>query len=766
VQALAACAELIGVFGQEDVTTQAADPAPEPATPAVAGVDVVANVKANLIARGISLLGSDGAFEITKRVAWALRESGIGLLDKPTGNHAEFPVGSGNFFSVDVLCYQDGVYVDMLVASGAANTPAWQIQPSAADVPAKWRAPLDPGDVGTVSTINDKFGIHNAPYPRSPWAKRGQPPFSPFGYDLRLYTGNNTFQDLIFRFPVHFLYIRALTGAVGPVVWWSALNSAHSAGEERYAPDCILQVQIDPTFVGGAAEDAQEQRTLVRIGGTNAAINATAVVYQVCAICDPAMRFTDSGALFEHGVGSAHTSNLDNERFTPEAAFVHQEQVGNTTTVRLHYKGPGHAAAALSPANAAEVASALTFAKGTLTSDAAFHTASFSQIAYFALRRDDGSGHAGVPKVLQLASFTGDGSASRTVGLSPPSGVRPAFALVVPHDAAWVQRDPSHTGTTSTQFPSTANAATGITGGGIDSISLGSILNTLGVVYDVFVIPGSATAGNGGWSVNGEFIPVEPDSPAFSEGPWDGEPEDPEAPDVPDAPTDGPIDEDELDPIGTATDYATGCVAATQQIANLALQRIGVSKRITDLVNEQTQEASAVRLTYTEDLSKTLREFPWPFATRYATLVLVAGTATVPVNGDWQYSYRVPANMMFARRIVNPAGTKRNFDADPVKFRLGADDTGQLIYTDQVGPVELEYTIRPTCAASSGDALFRDALCWRLAASLAPTLSRDAERQKFCLMMYENAKAIARVPGANEGQQDKAGDADWITGRN
>lgn len=759
VQALAASAELIGVFGQEDVTTQAAEPVASPPTPAVAGVDVVTNQKANCVARGISLVGDDGAFQINKRVAWALRESGIGLLEKLTG------ANSGGY-ATDVLVYKTGVWVDVLINAGTSNTPAWQIHAADPALALRWKEPIDPGDAGELSTINEKVGLHNAPYPRSPWARHGQPPFSPVGFDLRTYVGNGTFQDFIFRFPVHMLWIRPLTAGSGPIIWWSSMNTAHAGGELRYAPDAVLQVQIDPTFVGGAAEDAQEQRTLVRVAGTNVAMNSNLANYQLLAICDPGMRFSNAGALSEHGVALDAVTNLDNERFTPECLFAQQEQSGNTATVSLFYKGPGHAAASISSLGAAETASALAMQQGSLTSSSAFHNGSFSQIAFFALRRDDGSGDAGVVRVLQLASFTGDGSASRTVGLSPLSARRPGFAIVVPHNGAAVYRDPSHTGTTSTTFPNTANAATGITGGAIDSISLGSALNSNGVVYDVFVIPGGTTAGNGGWSQNGEFIPVAPDSPKFGEGPWDGEPDDPEAPVVPPTdPTTTPPFPSPIDPTGTATDFATGCVAATQQIANLALQRIGVSKQITALVTEMTQEAIAVRLTYTEDLSKTLREFPWPFATRYATLTLVAGTSSVRVNGDWQYAYRAPANMLFARRIVNLSGTKRGFDPNPIAFRVGADDTGQLIYTDALTP-ELEYTIRPTCAASSGDALFRDALCWRLAASLAPTLSRDAKRQAFCLTMYEQAKAIARVPGANEGQQDKSGDADWITGRN
>src|SRR5690349_18269590 len=56
------------------------------AAPAFAQVEVVAAVKADLQARGVSLAESCGAFQITKRVAWTLRAQGAGVLDKPAGN--------------------------------------------------------------------------------------------------------------------------------------------------------------------------------------------------------------------------------------------------------------------------------------------------------------------------------------------------------------------------------------------------------------------------------------------------------------------------------------------------------------------------------------------------------------------------------------------------------------------------------------------------------------------------------------------------------
>lgn len=106
--------------------------------------DVVASVKADLQARGISLADACGAFAITRRVAWNLRSEGAGTLDKPSGNQCE-----GR--AVDIIVYGDGRAFDILTDAGGANGPSWApIVPVDA---ARWRAPADPGDVSPPAGV-------------------------------------------------------------------------------------------------------------------------------------------------------------------------------------------------------------------------------------------------------------------------------------------------------------------------------------------------------------------------------------------------------------------------------------------------------------------------------------------------------------------------------------------------------------------------------------------------------------------------------------
>lgn len=611
------------------------------------------------------------------------------------------------------------------------------------------------------------IGLHNAPYPRTPWARKGvAPPTSPYAIYGGTYVGNGTFQDLPFATPIHFLWIRPVTGGAGGVEWWSSLNAAHLGGGQSYEPDAPVEVLIDPLFVPGVVETPQ-LRTIVRIAGLDANKNAAGVTYAYVAVGDPGIRFLNAGAFKVYGGTTDYVEQLDVAAFNPDWVFVLLEQNGNTGTQRLHSKGPGSAATFLTPVGAAEIAG-LSKAAGSLTAKTALLAVNptSTQIAYLAIRKNDGSADVGLPGVAWITSYVGDGSASRTITFAPASGLRPQWAMVVGHDGTTIQRDHQHTGTTSTQFPNSANAATGITGGGIDSLSVGSVLNANGVTYDVLVFPGSATAGNGGFSPAVINVPVDPAPPPGGAGtPWDPTPAQPEA-EVPVVVT--PV----VAPGGDVTDFGTQCVVASTKIINQALSHIGISKYVLDILLEQSEEAAAARLHYSDDLSATLRDFPWPFATRYANLVRVAGTLAAPVNLDWVYAFRAPDFMMFARRIVNPSQIRRAFDPSPIDFRVGSDDTGPLIYTNQVAVIDgavaeplLEYTIRPTCAASTGDALFREALAYRHAASLALPLARDKDKATFCLQVYQSLLVRAQIAAANEGQQDPPGDAAWIIGR-
>lgn len=81
---------------------------------------IVAQAKADLLAAGRDLSGTDGAFLIVMEAASRIPSAGV--VDKPQGNHAAFEGGS---YSVDGIMFQDGRFFDCLGDGGGANTPQW-----------------------------------------------------------------------------------------------------------------------------------------------------------------------------------------------------------------------------------------------------------------------------------------------------------------------------------------------------------------------------------------------------------------------------------------------------------------------------------------------------------------------------------------------------------------------------------------------------------------------------------------------------------------
>jgi hypothetical protein len=130
-------------------------------------VELVAQIKADLVARGVNLTGPCGAFAITRPLAWALRDEGYGLVHKEPGQNG--CDANGDRFAIDALMLKDGQTFDVLVSAGGeedhnkqpipgtGNIPAWQkVKPQP---PANWRAPfvdlLAPPDPPVIITDPD-----------------------------------------------------------------------------------------------------------------------------------------------------------------------------------------------------------------------------------------------------------------------------------------------------------------------------------------------------------------------------------------------------------------------------------------------------------------------------------------------------------------------------------------------------------------------------------------------------------------------------------
>lgn len=616
--------------------------------------------------------------------------------------------------------------------------------------------------------------VHTAEYPLSPYS-RTELPMAPIIVEGGTYVGNSLGQDLSFALPPAFVMVRPLTGIAGHLTWWTGLLGAHFNNALGFGGgNAFHGWKQNLDFVPGSPDTAdQQQEYLVRLAGTATQVNATGVTYQYVAFMDPAARYSRATQVgLSTNSGLPRTEPLDDAEFTPQHALICSEAENTTTTNGMYQKSAGNSADGIHPSQGgAEVANAVTFGAGSLVWRAGLISDSFANYTALCFRRSDGNNSPNEPKAMFFGTYTGDGAASRTINLSPATGLRPLYLMV--QGASFYHRDPSDV-TNSSRTHTGGTSTTAITAGGTDSFTIGITLNTNAVVYHYWGLWGGATAGNGGWSQNGEFVQVESDSrfPSDWEEPVVVEPVVVPEPgvvltDEPDLEEDTELLDDTFNVGGLLGGQA--CEVYTRRLVNRALGRIGITKVIGNLATDQTEYATAARQHVKEDINAVLRDHPWAFATRYQDLVLSSGSAAAPFSNDWTYAYLAPNSMMFARRIsTQPPG--RSYGYAPVVFRHYMHVTlGPLILCNAEAttavPLVLEYTIRHTCPAFFGDAIFRDALVWRFAKSLASSLARDSAKAQYCEGMYRDVLSRASTVVEREQQQDKHGDADWIDAR-
>lgn len=204
----------------------------------------------------------------------------------------------------------------------------------------------------------------------------------------------------------------------------------------------------------------------------------------------------------------------------------------------------------------------------------------------------------------------------------------------------------------------------------------------------------------------------------------------------------------------------------------MALSHLAIGKAIASLTDTTTEEAKACALFYPQVKAEVLRDFPWPFAWRYAPLVLVDGTEAVASTQDFQYAYRLPDDALAVHRILGENRTAS--DASRIPYSLGSDAVGGLLYTD-VAPVtattdvlaqpELEYIADVDEARLPPDVA--QAMAFKLAFYLAPRLTggdpfKLGERAAaaYDAMLLQSHGAAAR-----EQQIDGPGESEFILAR-
>lgn len=338
---------------------------------------------------------------------------------------------------------------------------------------------------GTIDVEDwpNRFMLHNCRYGNTGWGNIGSIPLSPVIAKGGTYTGNGTIQSISLPAPCHFLWITNTTTGEGVRAFGSGIAGCTN---DTAIVNSGLRIWADVTG-----------QFFFTVHGNNTNLNQNAITYQYIAFCDPGMRFNLCGAYLHSSTGIQPKSNvLVSENFLAQAAFIQRECVLSTDTgIGLSY-GLGGVGTRL---GGVVLNPWVDFAPGIVNTYNNVHDVASSQFNYSLWRTNEDC----VGVMCQIFSYVGDGTGSRVINRSPLSGRFPLFAMVVPRTGVvGAFRTPFETGSNSIRNNGTGGIfSTGITAGGIDTITVGTTLNTNGITYDCFIIPGSDTA----WE-NGTFI--------------------------------------------------------------------------------------------------------------------------------------------------------------------------------------------------------------------------------------------------------------------
>lgn len=199
-------------------------------------------------------------------------------------------------------------------------------------------------------------------------------------------------------------------------------------------------------------------------------------------------------------------------------------------------------------------------------------------------------------------------------------------------------------------------------------------------------------------------------------------------------------------------------MASVVEICNRALSNIGNSRSINSL-NEASKEAGECSLHFDACRDSVLADFDWNFATKRVAL---ADTGAPPP--DWKFAYRYPTDCVRITEIMVP-GVRNPTAAQRISYEVGADagGTGKLIYTDQED-AWLKYVGRVT-DVNMYDAIFAEALAWRLAAAINMALTGNADLGNNALNMYGRVILSAGSHSLNESQEPVMPETEFTSAR-
>lgn len=200
-------------------------------------------------------------------------------------------------------------------------------------------------------------------------------------------------------------------------------------------------------------------------------------------------------------------------------------------------------------------------------------------------------------------------------------------------------------------------------------------------------------------------------------------------------------------------------MASKVDIANLALSHLGHGKSISNLETDRSDEANVCRLFYDLCRDSVLKDYKWPFLTKFAALALVEEDPT----DEWAFSYRYPTDALEIKRILS--GTRNDTRQSRVPYKMGQDNDGKLIYTD-MEDAEIEYSAKADDPSKYPPDLVL-ALSFKLAVYIAPRIAAGDPNKlgARAMQMYEIELSKSLATAFNEEQAEELPDSEFIRSR-
>ena len=198
-------------------------------------------------------------------------------------------------------------------------------------------------------------------------------------------------------------------------------------------------------------------------------------------------------------------------------------------------------------------------------------------------------------------------------------------------------------------------------------------------------------------------------------------------------------------------------ISTEEDVVNLALSRIG-AKSISDLDNDTTVEAVEARRVYYNDRDTILRGGAWSFCTKRAQLT---DSGQDPGFG-WDNAFLLPSDFW---RVISVHATSAEKDQPEYKMEvqeISSVNTKVILINSTT--CYLRYIFKET-DPSKWDALFQDALAWRVAASLALAIPVTVSTFDVLNTKAERALSLAKSVESIEDYMDQWPDGTWITDR-